>query len=91
MFKRIGFNDRTLGVEARVGDVVVPASYGKKMIIFNQKCGQTSSTSTSEAFANFECSPSLKGKYLSLQSLEPKQMNIGEVNIFMKGMNEGFF
>ena len=86
MFKRIGYSHRALGVEARIGDTETPSDYGMKRISVNRKCGATSSTSTSEEFAIFFCDPPLHGRFLSLQAMEPMQLNIGEVNVFVKGM-----
>ena len=86
MYKRIGYKQRTLGVEARVGDAETKVSHGTRQITANTKCGSTSSVSTDADNAIFVCNPALTGKFLTLQSIAPSQMNIGEINIFVRGL-----
>ena len=85
MFKRFGYKQRTYGVEARIGKTETVASHIGRKISSNKKCGSTSSTSTTEDSAVFICNPTLDGKFLTLQSQSTMEMNIGEVNVFVRG------
>ena len=85
MFKRIGFPQRTLKVEVRVGNKqLLMSNTGLNHIRINQKCGKTSS-SKSVMIEDFECSPPLDGQFVSLQNTEQGEMNIGELVIFAAG------
>lgn len=82
MFKRFGYNGRTLGLEARVGNTETPVSHGRRHINVNTKCGSKSSVATNQDSAVFLCNPRLTGKYLTLQGMAHSQLNIGEINVF---------
>ena len=86
MFKRPGYKQRTLRVEARVGNREVESGYGAHQIYINEKCGITTSNAH-DAIEIFTCIPPLDGRYLSLQSFANVEMNIGEINVFTSGMN----
>lgn len=83
MFKRLGWNSRSIGVEARVGDIKTHTSHGRKVITVNTKCGSRSSVDNNHDSAVFLCNPPLAGRYLTLQTMAHRQMNIGEVNIYI--------
>ena len=89
MYKRYGFYHRTKGIEARLGETNIAEAFGRKHITFNRKCGSTSSTSTTATVAIFYCKPVLDGKYLTLQSMIANQLNIGEINVFIRGKGHG--
>ena len=82
MFKRLSWNARTLGVEARVGEKATPVSHGQNQISVNRRCGSISSVATDKDSATFLCRPPLNGRYVTLQATVVSQMNIGEINIF---------
>lgn len=71
-------------IEVRIGNARLVSAYGLKPITTNTKCGSTSGTDQ-KSLETFKCSTPLDGRYLSLQSLADKQLNIGEINIFTTG------
>ena len=85
MFKRLSWSARTLGVQARVGEIETNASHGQRKISVNKQCGSVSSVATDENMATFLCMPPLTGRYVTLQTIAPSQMNIGEIKIFTVG------
>ena len=85
VIKRFWFPQRTLQLEIRVGRTRTPANYGLTRITANSVCGTTSSrTNTESEIVN--CDSPKNGRYLTLQSLANMMLNIGEVNVYRKGM-----
>jgi hypothetical protein len=83
--KRQGFNQRLARTQVRIGNTAIQTSYGKREINVNTACGMLSPTTTSYSMQDFYCSPTISGRYLSLQSKANKWFNIAEVNIYTRG------
>ena len=85
VIKRFHFPQRTLQLEIRVGPTRTPANYGLTRITSNSVCGTSSSkTNTESEIVN--CGSPGNGRYLTLQSLANMMLNIGEINVYRKGM-----
>ena len=82
VYKRFGYPQRTLSLSVRVGMTRISDSHGLVEITANKHCGDTSGSSTSSV-STVNCVPETHARYMTLQSKAKKEINIGEVNVFV--------
>lgn len=86
MYKKYerGKSAYTLNMEVRVGDTKLLKAFGKQRITVNKVCGTISGTASNPA-ETFDCQPTRRGRYISLQTTHTRNIFIGEINVFTRG------